>query len=260
MPKIDAFSFRRLLRSVGLKVVEFESGDFIGPRPVMRRLNSAGLSVISGGVTAKNLGSFGFDVDTILDVGVDAGTPFLYEAFPDKKFILFDPIEETAQRVAPWRERIDYDLNIVALDADEGQAELIIPTTDRKRRSLASVAGFSEEYENRIVKMEKRIVDKRRLDSYTSDIPGRFGLKIDTEGNELAVIRGAEETLKRTDFVIAEVSVKRRFKDGYRFSDFVAEMGKHGFELIEALRPVDRDAPDCDLLFVRWNSKWFDLE
>ena len=260
MPKIDAFSFRRALRKVGLKVVEFDNGAFIGPRPVMRKLNNAGLSVVSGGVTAANLQSFGFEVDTVLDVGVDAGTPFLYEAFPDKKFILFDPIEETAQRVAPWRERIDYDLYIIALDAEEGQAELIIPTTDRKRRSLATVAGFSAEYENRIVNTERRSVSKRRLDSYTADLPGKFGLKIDTEGNELAVIRGAEETLKRTEFVIAEVSVKRRFKDGYRFSEFVAEMGKHGFELIEALRPVDRDAPDCDLLFVPWNSKWFDLE
>ncbi len=260
MPKIDAFSFRRLLRSVGLKVVEFENGEFIGPRPIMRRLNKAGLSVTSGGVTAKNLSSFGFHVDTILDVGVDAGTPFLYEAFPDKKFILFDPIEETAQRVAPWRDRIDFDLNIVALDVDEGQTELIIPTTDRKRRSLATVAGFTPEYEKRIVDIEKRVVEKRCLDSYTDGVPGRFGLKIDTEGNELAVIRGAQETLKRTEFVIAEVSVKRRFKDGYRFSEFVAEMGKHNFELIEALRPVDRDAPDCDLLFVPWDSKWFDLE
>ncbi|MEO1108414.1 MAG: FkbM family methyltransferase [Pseudomonadota bacterium] len=260
MPKIDAFSFRRLLRSVGLKVVDFETGEFVGPRPVMRRLNSAGLSVVQGGVTSANLGSFEFQVDTILDVGVDAGTPFLYEAFPDKKFVLFDPIEETAQRVASWRDRIDYDLHIVALDADEGEVELIIPTTDRKRRSLATVAGFSAEYENRIVNMEKRVVPKQRLDSYTTDIPGRFGLKIDTEGNELAVIRGARETLKRTEFVLAEVSVKRRFKDGYRFSEFVAEMGKHGFELIEAPRPVDRDAPDCDLLFVPWESKWFDLD
>ena len=260
MPKIDAFSFRRALRHVGLKVVQFENGAFIGPRPVMRKLNTAGLSVVSGGITAVNLQSFGFEVDTVLDVGVDAGTPFLYEAFPDKKFILFDPIEETARRVAPWREHIDYDLHIVALDAEKGQAELIIPTTDRKRRSLATVAGFSAEYETRISNTERRTVEKRRLDSYTADLEGKFGLKIDTEGNELAVIRGAEATLKRTEFVIAEVSVKRRFKDGYRFSEFVAEMGKHGFELIEALRPVDRDAPDCDLLFVPWNSKWFDLK
>ncbi|WP_299078371.1 FkbM family methyltransferase [uncultured Ruegeria sp.] len=260
MPKIDAFTFRKKLRSAGLKVVEFENGEFVGPRPVMRRLNQTGLSVISGGVTASNLQSYGFEVDTVLDVGVDAGTPFLYDAFPDKKFVLFDPIEETATRVAPWRDKIDYDLHIVALDSEDGEAELVIPTTDRKRRSLATVAGFSNDYENRIVDMEKRVVEKRRLDSYTAGIPGRFGLKIDTEGNELAVIRGGLETLKRTEFVLAEVSVKRRFKDGYRFSEFVAEMGKHGFELIEALRPVDRASPDCDLLFVPWNSSWFDLD
>lgn len=260
MPKIDAFHFRRALQSVGMRIVDWDTDEEIGPRPVMRRIKEVGFAVSQIGVSAKNLQSFDFNVGTVIDVGVDAGTDFLYDAFPDTPFILFDPVEETKERVSRWKKQIDYSLYIVALGAEPGQIELVIPTSEkRKQRSRASVAGFAADYGEKFVDMEKRTVEQRTLDSYTKDITGSFGLKIDTEGNELAVIRGAKETLKRTEFVIAEVSVKRRFKNGYRFSEFVTEMGKNGFEIIETLRPPERDAPDCDLLFVPWDSKWFSV-
>lgn len=41
----------------------------------------------------------------------------------------------------------------------------------------------------------------------------------------------AEKTLEQTYFVIAEVSASPRFRDGYPFHEFVAEMARHGFVL-----------------------------
>lgn len=100
MPKVDAFGFRRALKSVGMRVVEWETSEEIGPRPVMRRIKELGFSVTRGGDTANNLKSFEIDVATVFDVGVDAGTTFLYDAFPDKPFVLFDSVEETTTRVS----------------------------------------------------------------------------------------------------------------------------------------------------------------
>jgi hypothetical protein len=47
-------------------------------------------------------------------------------------------------------------------------------------------------------------------------------LKIDAEGSQLEVIRGATETLSQTSFIIAEVSVSPRFPGSYRFAEFLA--------------------------------------
>ena len=49
-----------------------------------------------------------------------------------------------------------------------------------------------------------------------------FILKIDTEGFELEVIKGAKELLKDTLYVISEVSVASRFEGSYSFYDYAA--------------------------------------
>jgi hypothetical protein len=62
-----------------------------------------------------------------------------------------------------------------------------------------------------------------------------FAIKIDTEGYEHHVIAGATKLLEQTQFVIAEVSVSRRFEESYTFAEFVAQMDEHGFELFDLL-------------------------
>jgi len=62
--------------------------------------------------------------------------------------------------------------------------------------------------------------------------PGRIGVKIDTEGFELNVIKGASKTLKNVDFVLAEVRHNHKsFKNMYSLSEFIEEMHKNNFIL-----------------------------
>ena len=62
--------------------------------------------------------------------------------------------------------------------------------------------------------------------------PGKIGVKIDTEGFELNVIKGASKTLKSVDFVLAEVRHNHEsFKNMYTLAEFVEEMHKHNFIL-----------------------------
>jgi hypothetical protein len=60
-------------------------------------------------------------------------------------------------------------------------------------------------------------------------------LKIDTEGNELAALEGANLLLQSTDFVIAEVSIAKRFENGYEFEELINLMGKNGFSVLSFL-------------------------
>ena len=61
---------------------------------------------------------------------------------------------------------------------------------------------------------------------------GKLGIKIDTEGYELNVIRGSTETLKSVEFVLAEVRHNHEsFHGAYKLHEFVSEMHHNGFVL-----------------------------
>ena len=61
---------------------------------------------------------------------------------------------------------------------------------------------------------------------------GKIGIKIDTEGYELNVIKGAQNTLKDTGFVIAEVRHNHKsFSEQYSLHEFIEIMNKNNFIL-----------------------------
>lgn len=64
---------------------------------------------------------------------------------------------------------------------------------------------------------------------------------------------------KRTEFVLAEANVKRRYLGGYGFSELVSFMGQNGFEILDFTRPIRPESDDCDVLFARYDSARFDF-
>lgn len=79
-----------------------------------------------------------------------------------------------------------------------------------------------------------------------------FGLKIDTEGFELEVIRGASHFLQNTEFVITEVSYNKRFEESYRFPEFAEKMRKAGFYLCDILKVVGKPTLFLDCIFKKF--------
>lgn len=201
---------------------------------------------------ARYFRGYGFEAPTIIDVGVLNGTPFLYDAFPERRFVLVDPLEESRDAVADLWGGLDYEFHVTALGARKGKLRLEIDP-----RRLARSSG-SRRLENGAV-LAQREVDVVRLDSITDGMAGPFGLKIDTEGQELEVLRGAMRTLKRCEFVVAETSIKKRFEGGYRFSDMIAFMAAQGFEVHSFLSGLTRAPRMSDVLFLPADSPRFDM-
>lgn len=264
MSRADPFAFFRALNAIGLEFAPTKSAKTTTlhkrPRPLLRQLERQGITIETAKPSAEALKAFDFQVATVFDVGVDAGTPLIYDAFPDAKFVLIDPIQESRDRVSHWQQKIDFDFIVCGVGAKPGQMEITIPMRPgRTNLARASLAGFTDANASMFTQFEKRDVDIRTLDDIVQDYKGPYGLKIDTEGFEREVIRGAHKMLTQCEFVIAEVSIKRRFTNGYRFSEFIADMGERGFEPIDFLRPLRPDAVDCDVLFARYDSPRFDF-
>lgn len=202
--------------------------------------------------------SFGFTPTTVIDVGVFKGTPWLYRAFPQAKFHLIDPLPEVPALIAPWAQEIDYDLHAVAVGAADGEITLNTPL--RGARRLANMTSAADRSaanmtRQRLTGMEQVTAPMRRLDDLSADWPGPLGLKIDTEGHEIDVLKGAPKTVKRCAFVVLEVSMQDRFDNGYRFSDAITAMASLGFEPLDFLSGLNQSPLFADILFTPFEDR-----
>jgi FkbM family methyltransferase len=204
--------------------------------------------------TAHYLRHFRFQAQTIFDVGVWRGTPPLYKLFAGRRLVLIDPISELQQNVRQQSPGLAFDFIPVALGSAEGTAELKIANNPAKSGIPERTRLTAEEI------TERRKVPVTTLDRIIAGAtyPEPFGVKLDTEGYELEILRGAERTLEKTEFVITEVSVKKRFVGGYRFSEMIEFLAGRGFELLDILNLHGGTPRFYDCLFLRHDHPMFE--
>lgn len=167
------------------------------------------------------------EIATLIDIGVGhKGTPELYEHFPDADYLLIDPLRECRDAVATI---VDNEHRFF-VEAAAGAANT---AADIKVASKLSQSSFFEKEAimYKAAPVSERRVPIRRLDDIVTEhpCPGPYGIKIDTEGYELEVLKGARATLKETRFVIMEVRYSKSFMGSYAFSELMKEVYDNGF-------------------------------
>ncbi|MBT5749582.1 MAG: FkbM family methyltransferase [Flavobacteriales bacterium] len=170
------------------------------------------------------------EIDTLIDIGVgDIGTPELYERFNKAKLILIDPLIECNSYIQENLLHRDQCFINSALGLSPGVLPLNIFSTPGLSTFLkVSDINFTdkpiEKREVAIDLLDNVIVNKKNL--------GSIGIKIDTEGYELDVIKGSPKTLSNTKFVLAEVRHNHESLHGvYKLHEFILEMFKNKFVL-----------------------------
>jgi FkbM family methyltransferase len=172
---------------------------------------------------------------TLVDVGSAGGLHARWHPFrATLSAILFDPREATASgslgagqtRVYPVAlSDIDGEavLNITALP---NMSSFLLPDAQvfgryRKKGQDAQIVGTEHVPVTRLDILAK-------TDGFRPDV-----LKIDTQGSEMMVLKGAEESLKSVVLAEIEASFLKRYVDQPVFADIEAWMNGRGFELIE---------------------------
>jgi len=193
----------------------------------------------------------GFKPATIIDVGVASGTTSLYRAFPEAFHLLIEPLEEFNETIQELLR--SYRSEFIQAAASSTDGELMINV---HKEHLAGSSIFKEEMGPEF-DGELRKVKSVRIDTIVREkgLKGPFLMKIDVQGAEEEVLKGAQETLNDTEIVLLEVSLFEFMKGAPQFAEVVEYMKQHKFVVYDvyggAKRPLDDALGQVDVAFVK---------
>lgn len=133
-----------------------------------------------------------------------------------------------------------WDVERLALSSSEGEAELgVADVFSSLLEANEQLVGVFE----RAQAQTKQTVALRRLDDlepYATQLDTPTLLKIDVQGHELEVLRGAQASLARIRMVEVELSVVALYEGQAMMLELMVELDRHGFRLVD-LEPIGRD-------------------
>ncbi|KZK77842.1 hypothetical protein PsW64_03475 [Pseudovibrio sp. W64] len=191
---------------------------------------------------------------TIIDVGVNKGTPKLYRAFAELPFVLIDPAFEGEERLTVKPENYTY-VNKAVGDHQDTQ----ILHDNSGKSSLLEPKGEFKIWEAH----SKYEVQIDRLDTILTEVEAEppYGVKLDVQGYELKAVRGMTKIMPKIDFLICETNIRNTAEGTYQFSELVAELLKHDFLFFNFLNNFKSNARYYDVVFLhRSNVKFNRLD
>ena len=213
-----------------------------------------GYEILATGFSKERLRQIG-DPQTIIDIGVAEGTAAFYDAFPDAHLVLVEPLPDLYHEALTRIQKRPQPVTLLPVAAGAAAAEAII---NIEMNALAKSSLLERtELTKETAGTQQRTIQIERLDRLLQEgvFMGPFGVKIDTEGFELNVIKGLTAVLSQIDFFIVEVSIAKRFEGSYTFAEFIAYMEEIGFEVTDMLSFVRADKVGTRFLDLVFKQK-----
>ncbi len=192
---------------------------------------------------------------TVIDIGVAYGTKPLYEAFPQSRHFLIEPIAEWEEGLQQICQKYQGEYLIAAAGASAGTVEINVHNKLSSSSILFETDGRNADGKSRVVEVV-RVDEQIRL----RKLQGPYLLKIDVQGFELDVLSGCTAILDECEMIILEASLFRFYKDGPEFHDVIVRLNELGYVLYDMFdwhdRPLDNALAQVDLAFVREGGKF----
>lgn len=202
------------------------------------------------------------NIKTILDIGANSGqfTGAAQALFPQATIYAFEPLAECYRSLATrFADSPAVHSFCTAVGDEDGeisfrsnsfsQSSSALELTELHRQAFPWAAESSEV-----------VVPIRRLDSILPELKldPRVLMKIDVQGYEDRVLRGAELFMKHVDYAVVETSFEQLYENEATFATVYDLMSAYGFRFAGSLDQVVNPANDrplyADALFVRASS------
>jgi FkbM family methyltransferase len=200
----------------------------------------------------KHLKSLGFEVRTVIDVGIAFGTSPIYDAFPHARYFLVEPVAECRPVLERLKQRLNAEYFLVAAGAENGEVTFNV-------HDDISGSSLFLQVEGKILDGEARPTPMRRLDSLLPEnLEHPVFLKVDTQGAEIEVLKGLGTRIGEIDLLILETTMMPMRHGIPQFAEIVRFCDEAGFAVYDVLeghmRALDGALAQIDLAFVRKDS------
>jgi FkbM family methyltransferase len=214
--------------------------------------SSNGQMMLKGGWPAQLLLP---PIDVLIDVGVGhQGTPGLYKNFDSCNFVFIDPLAECRKAVELYLNEHEKNIFIeCALGENNEHKEINVSNSMLSRSSFDKVIPVKADAKDQV---SRRLVEVCKMDDIeqlqNAINEKRYGIKIDVEGHEALVIKGGKKTIRKSQFVILEMSVgPKRFSNELFFHEYIILMKDFGFVVHSIRMGKGGGQGHCDVAFVK---------
>ncbi len=190
------------------------------------------------------------DIDCVLDVGANAGQ--YHDFLRDKvlyggTIVSFEPVSHHVRELKE-RARADRGWHVegYALGAKQGSLPINVMVSDQFSSFLEPDDSRVADYKGLNERHHVETVEVQMLDAILPELARRLGfkrpyLKLDTQGFDIEVLRGAKRSLPMMRALQTEASVLGVYKGMPSYTETIRYLGERGFE-VTGFYPVSRDA------------------
>jgi len=205
---------------------------------------------------------------TIIDVGANKGQTifFFKKIFPKSKIFAFEPSEEYKSLEKKFKNDKSIKCSNFAIDKKKGKKKFFYHKL--KSKNSSELSGFYKINKNskdhiRLRSSERNKILKEINFSYSVNCMSLDDifkkkididlLKIDTQGNELNVLKGSKKLLKNIKFIKLELMLYDYYEISYSISDIELFLKKFNFKIFNILEvqqnPVNLKTDWIEVLF-----------
>jgi FkbM family methyltransferase len=206
-----------------------------------------------------------FEIQAVVDIGANRGQyrDFLRERVGfSGEIYSFEPDPDLSAELAERAARSDNHWRVfpVALGAQEGQRALRRMLATEFNSFLDPIRGQPQLASSNLEEMNSVVtsvlVAIKTLDQYADEFGplGRTFVKIDTQGFDLQVLAGAQNTLRKVPALQTEVSFRPLYDGSPSFTEAIAAFQKSGFSVSDfflIVSDINSCAIEFDCVMVR---------
>ena len=270
IPKFLFFRLKSLLEILGYSL---ESIDKYYPKyliSVPRKSRNISLYSSLGGYSISPLSHdfilrFGLLSDYLIDIGANRGnfTDHFFRSTKSNRALLVEPIPNLANSL---RTKYSNNKEVIiiekALSDEKRKSIFYVANNDGQSSSLSDIGE-----RHLMASPDTTIVNSFELESQTLDNITlnnnykKIFLKIDVQGHELAVLKGATETLKKVIAIHIEISNQHLYDNDTLGFNVWSFLNDHGF-ILYGIDPWFRDVQhngeliQADFFFIRNDYLW----
>lgn len=175
---------------------------------------------------------------SLVDVGSNVGqfSIAFAERYPNSKIYAFEPLPDCASLLIRNTGDLDIEIQQIAIGGTDDVIDIHV-NEHRHSSSLLKLGNRHKAAFPQAREIASIPVAMKRLDSVLRDVdlPEPGLLKIDVQGYEREVLRGATKTLKRIDSILLEVSFTPLYEAEAGFAELSTILNECGFRFV---RPV----------------------